>query len=141
MSFFREVGLKSKVTISPRPSRASQLRVLTRTVGEAFKITTFNALRHPLWLMMLHIALREQEGIETCVTDLLPVIGRSQAAVSRSVSAAVEENLISTYVSPLDGRKTCVKLTKLGQQFIDKVLDAMADAVMKERVRQSVDLS
>jgi DNA-binding MarR family transcriptional regulator len=111
----------------------AELRVLTRTISAAFTLTKFNALRHPLWLLMLVVVERERAGLETCVNDLMQIMRKSQSCVSRAVAAACDEGLTETIPSVVDKRRTCVRLTKLGHSLIGKVLAAMRAASAAER--------
>jgi DNA-binding MarR family transcriptional regulator len=129
-----------KLTISARPSRASQLRVLRQTLSAALHIQMNFSVRHPVWILV-NIALADLEGEEICVSDLQEALAISQAASSRLAATAVKHRLIEAYHSPTDRRKSCVRLTRKGRAYVDEVLNAMRLAVEQERRRQAAEES
>lgn len=130
-----------KVTISPRPSRVSQLRVLTTTlkVATSSKLLVMRAPTISL-TMILEVALAEAEGRAVDVTHLTTVLRRSQAATSRSLACHVEVGCLETYQDERDARRTYVRLTATGHAFVQEVLDAMRDVVILEREKQAQEV-
>lgn len=133
---------ENQVTISSRPSRASQLRVLS-AIGlaavnsKAIRIPE-GGRRYPLTLLIM-VALCEEEGRPLNVDGLRTALRLTQASASRQVAALVHAGAIETKTDPSDARKTIICLTECGNQFIDEVLAAMATQVIAERERQAAD--
>lgn len=132
----------AKVTISARPSRASQLRVLLAVAHAAM---TSKALRIPeggrrLPLSVLVMAaLAEEEHRSVNVDAVRKALHLTQASASRQIASHVLSGALERRSDKDDARKTILCLTKRGNAFIDEVLDAMRKAVIREREQQAKD--
>jgi DNA-binding MarR family transcriptional regulator len=138
---FVRVGSNNKVTISARPSRASQLRVLVAVARAAMNSKALplpeGGRRLPLSTLLV-IALAEEEHRPVNIDYLRRELRLTQASTSRQVAAQVEAGALQ-YHEGEDTRKTFVRLTKRGHLFIDEVLDAMRKQVITEREKQATD--
>ncbi len=137
----RGVG-NNKVTISARPSRVSQLRVLQATLRAARLSKTLDVRpggnRMPLCLLV-EIGLAQEEQRFVNIDSLRKALRLTQASTSRQVAAQVRAGAIEPYQINHDTRKTFVRLTRKGIAYLDEVLAAMREAVIAERERQAQD--
>jgi DNA-binding MarR family transcriptional regulator len=117
------------------------LRTIAATMSAALSsrhVKVRSPSSRPL-MLLIHVALKEAAGgaPEVSIKDLRRDLKISQASTSRTVAAHLRSGALEC-VQTDDSRKTCVRLTRSGNAFIDEVLGAMQRAAIAEAPRQKV---
>lgn len=111
MNFYKEAGIKAI---------GSRLRMLTDKITDdaaaIYKLYEVNM--QPKWFPVFYAL---SKGEEKTITGIAQEIGHSHPSVSKIISEMIKAGLILERKDDADGRRNLVRLSKKGQDILDKI--------------------